>query len=245
MPTVSLRPSRVWAVALALAAGSGVAPARADVTFREAPPEAEARLAPASRYANLTNEQALAELRARKIPFVPAEAPLPGVQLPVRLTGTLHGVWIHSALPAERRATSMFEILDARLAIALDDFSRILAAHDVVEVVHFTMYRPPTELRSPQVRHPAGLAIDLGAIRFADGEWLSVGVHWAPLLGARTCGERARRLDHRKGRELRSIVCEAAEERLFHYSLTPHYDAPHADHVHLEIRPDTNTFVVH
>ncbi len=170
------------------------------------------------------------------------------MRLPIRLTGPLQGVWIHSVLPPERRADSMFEILDGRLALALDDFARILAAHDVVELVHFTMYRPPTETplspRTPQVRHPAGLAIDLGAVRFADGEWLSVGVHWAPLLGARTCGAQARRLDHRKGRELRSIICEAADLRLFHYALTPHYDDPHADHIHLEIRPGTRTFLV-
>lgn len=143
----------------------------------------------------------------------------------------------------------MFEILDGRLALTLDDFSRILAAHDVVELVHFTMYRPPTETprdpRAPQVRHPGGLSIDLGAIKLADGEWLSVGVHWAAYLGARTCGAKARRLDNRKARELRSILCEAADQRLFHYALTPHYDDPHADHLHLEIRPDTHTFLVH
>jgi len=233
---------------LAVAFALTPAGARADVAFREALSEAEARAAPASRYANLTDSATLELLRARRIPFEPTRAPLPGVRLPIRLTGTLQGVWIHSVLPPERRADSMFEILDGRLALALDDFARVLAAHDVVEVVHFTMYRPPTETPpspgAPQVRHPAGLAIDLGAVRFADGEWLSVGVHWAPLLGARTCGAQARRLDHRKGRELRSIICEAADLRIFHYALTPHYDDPHADHVHLEIRPGTSTFLV-
>jgi len=235
-------------IGLAAAIALVAAASRADAPFREAPPEAEARAAPASRYANLADAATLELLRARQIPFEPARPPLPGVRLPVRLTGPLHGVWIHSSLPPERRADSMFEILDGRLALALDEFARVLAAHDVVELVHFTMYRPPTETppspRAPQKRHPAGLAIDLGAVRFADGEWLSVGVHWAAHLGARTCGAQARRLDHRKGRELRSIICEAADLRLFHYALTPHYDDPHADHVHLEIRPDLDTFLV-
>ncbi|MBN2191377.1 MAG: extensin family protein [Polyangiaceae bacterium] len=226
----------------------GATLARADAPFREALSEAEARTAPASRYANLTNAETLALLQARRIPFEAAVPPLPGVRMPIRLTGPLRGVWIHSALPPERRAGSMFEILDGRLALVLDEFAEILAAHDVVELVHFTMYRPPTENPrdpgAPQVRHPGGLAIDFGAVKFADGEWLSVGVHWMAHIGARTCGVQARRLDHRKGREIRSIACEAAARRLFHYTLTPHYDGPHADHLHLEIRPGTTTFLV-
>lgn len=42
----------------------------------------------------------------------------------------------------DQRATSIFEILDARLALALDDFSAVLQKHDIDEVVHYTMYRP-------------------------------------------------------------------------------------------------------
>ena len=61
---------------------------------------------------------------------------------PVRLAGKLHGVHIHSSLPEEKRATSAFEILDARLALALDDFAALLQRHDIVELIHFTMYRP-------------------------------------------------------------------------------------------------------
>jgi len=243
-------PARLASVA-AIVLGSIVAgaPAKAQNQYMDIPAEAEAKRSPAYVYANMTNAEALAELKTRGIPFKPATPPLPGVRAPIRLTGKLHGVWLHSALPPEKREDSIFEILDARLALALDDFCRILAAHDIVEVVHFTMYRPPRDEPSDaegyRFRHPGGLAFDFGAAKKRNGQWLAIGPHWAEQIGAKTCGKRARRIENRKGRELRSIVCEAYDQRLFHYSLTPHYDAPHADHLHLELKPDTKWFVAH
>ena len=222
--------------------------ARADNKYLEVPPKSEVHASRAYRYANLSDAEAQAELDARAIPYEPATPPLPGVRLPIRLTGPLQGVTIHSALPAEQRKDSPFEILDARLALVLDDFCLILAQHDVVELVHFTMYRPPTKTpkdrNGPQTRHPGGLAIDLGAVRKRNGQWLAVGPHWPPQLGAQTCGPGARKLRSPKGRELVSIVCEAADQRIFHYMLTPHFDAPHADHLHLEIKPGVEWFLV-
>src|ERR1051325_1878402 len=108
----------------------------------EVPPPATAEKSSAYSYANLTADQALAEVARRKLPYELVNAEVPGVRTPMRLVGALHGVTIHSSLPKEERATTPFEILDARLALALDDFCRILANHDVVELVHFTIYRP-------------------------------------------------------------------------------------------------------
>jgi hypothetical protein len=168
-------------------------------------------------------------------------------QLPIRLLGPLHGVNIHSTLPPAERESSVFEILDARLAIALDDFTALLAKHDVVELVHYTMYRPPSERRADptnQIRHPAGLAIDVGAFRKRDGRWLAVGPHWPSNIGAKTCGDGATEHWGHEARELVSIVCEAKDRRIFHFMLTPDFDAAHADHVHLEIKPATRWFIV-
>ena len=198
-------------------------------------------------YANLGDSEVLAELNRRGIAWVPASPPLPGVRTPIRLSGPLHGVTIHSTLPEFERRASPFEILDARLALALDDFCALLARHDVVELVHYTMYRPPGELPpdlNKQIRHPAGLAIDVGAVRKADGRWLAVGPHWPSDIGAKTCGDGAREHWSRPGREIVSIACEAADLRMFHFILTPHFDAAHADHLHLEIKPDTRWFLV-
>jgi len=113
------------------------------------PPREEAEATAAYRYANMTNEEALAELDRRSIPYVAAE-PVVGVRAPVRLTGRLHGVYIHSALPLDQRATTIFEILDARLALALDDFAAVLEKHDIDEVVHYTMYRPNVPKAEPK-----------------------------------------------------------------------------------------------
>jgi hypothetical protein len=238
---------RALAVALTLA-GSGLGPARASNKYLEVPAEREADTSPASRYANLTNQQALDELRRRKVSFTRANVDAPGVRLPIRLTGRLRGVLIHSVLPPEERKDTPFEVLDARLALALDDFCRILQTHDVVEVVHFTIYRPATDPSTdrlaPQTRHPGGLAIDVGALRKRSGEWLAVGPHWAAQIGAQTCGRGARELKNRKGRELISILCEASDQRVFHYMLTPHFNQAHADHVHLEIKPSVKWFLV-
>lgn len=215
--------------------------------YLEVPDRAFAESTLAYRYANLSDDEALAELRRRNLPSVTATPPLPGVRTPIRLTGPLHGVSIHSTLPPAARATSAFEILDARLALALDDFTALLQKHDVVELVHYTMYRPPAQHAADpakQIRHPAGLAIDVGAFRKRDGRWLAVGPHWPSAIGQKTCGEGAREHWAREARELVSIVCEAMDQRLFHFMLTPDFDAAHADHVHLEIKPATRWFIV-
>jgi hypothetical protein len=211
------------------------------------PPREVAERTLAFRYANLGDAEAIAELDRRGVAWVPASPPLPGVRTPIRLSGPLRGVTIHSTLPESERRTSVFEILDARLALALDDFCALLARHDVVELVHYTMYRPPAELPSDwnkQIRHPAGLAIDVGAVRKADGRWLAIGPHWPSDIGAKTCGAGAREHWSRPGREIVSIACEAADLGMFHFILTPHFDAAHADHLHLEIKPDTRWFIV-
>lgn len=209
---------------------------------------AEAQESKASQYANLEDDAALAELERRHIPFERV-ASAPGVSCPIRLRGPLHGVSIHSVLPVEERTTSVFEILDARLALALDDFADILSHHDVIELVHFTMYRPTDkdaeETAHGLSRHPGGMAIDVGALRKRTGTKLTVGVDWSPEVGARTCGRTARKLSTRFGRELQSIACEAADARLFHSILTPHFNRAHHDHLHLEIRPETRWFLVH
>jgi hypothetical protein len=105
------------------------------------PDPAVAELTPAYRYANMSDAEALAELDRRKILHLRV-SDAPGVRAPVRLTGRLHGVYFHSSLSPDERVSSPYEILDARLALALDDFAAVLERHDIDEVLHYTMYRP-------------------------------------------------------------------------------------------------------
>ncbi|HVK69844.1 MAG TPA: extensin family protein [Polyangium sp.] len=145
----SLAPSCL--AALTLGAGMLCArPASALSPFLVTPEASVVEASPAYRYANMTDDEAIAELDRRSLPYVRVE-PVPGVRAPIRLTGRLHGVSIHSALPEEQRATSVFEILDARLALALDDFTAVLERHEIDELIHYTMYRPnvPREVPAP------------------------------------------------------------------------------------------------
>lgn len=218
--------------------------ALANNRYLESPPEAESLDSPAYRYANMTNREAFEELDRRGVPYRKIAATR-GVRAPIRLTGPIRGVLIRSTLPETEWETTPYNVLDARLALALDDLCRVLAQHDVVEVIHFTMYRSPGKTQDRYgYRHPGGLAIDLGAVKKANGEWLNVGPHWPSELGAKTCGLGARKLIGRRGRELMSILCEVSDQRIFHYMLSPHFDEPHSDHFHLEIKPGVKWFLV-
>jgi hypothetical protein len=333
------------------------------------PEPAVAEASPAYRYANMTDADALAELTRRGVLYE-RQGEVPGVRAPVRLTGRLHGVYVHSSLPPEQRVVSPFEILDARLALALDDFCALLEKHDVDELVHYTMYRPnvaapvaPIEARgapvgrpsgarprvekalaksaappsehlpasargraegdathvskaaapksaapspppasprasaarsaasptsrasapseghggsahahagaghnppavlarrevvmpglhsttwaAPGTRHPAGLAIDVAKLHKRDGRWLSIQDDFHGHLGARTCGDGAVVPESPDARELRALVCESLGRATFTYVLTPNYNAEHADHFHMEIKPGVRWFLYH
>lgn len=126
---------------------------RAAASFTVVPPPEVTEATAAYKYANMTDVEAYAELDKRKVPYKKAD-PIPGVMAPVRLTGKLHGVWIHSSIPESQRATSVYEVLDARLALAVDDFAKILERHDIEEVVHYSLYRPNVPREDHDVKEP-------------------------------------------------------------------------------------------
>lgn len=203
---------------------------------------------PAYKYGKLERFQCEAELTRRQVPFQRV-AQARGVLAPVRLTGPVHGVSFHSNLPARARAQSPFEILDCRLVLALDDFAQLLSKHDVVEVVHMSVYRPPSARGWAEGqlgrRHDGALAIDLGSLVKKDGTQLQVerDFHGAGI-GARTCGEGAPAPSQKEAQELRQLVCDAADQRLFNVQLTPHYNWQHRNHFHLEVTPEARWFLV-
>ncbi|KYF73925.1 extensin family protein [Sorangium cellulosum] len=214
---------------------------------------------PSARYAALSAEQCREAIARRKIAFEPVRR-APGVLAPVRLTQGVGGVLYRTAVPAHRRADNPNDVFDCRLALALSDFSRILRVHDVTEVLMYSAWRPPSAMWPEgklATRHPGGLAID--AYRFIKRrvgdalaeEWLDVERDFIGRRGAPVCGEGAGKPASRgpavKGtrglppdaaaRELRSIVCEAADQHIFTSILTPNYDRAHKNHLHLEVTP--------
>jgi hypothetical protein len=209
------------------------------------PPDAAS--APAVRYAQLDRATCEAELRRRGIAFARVDAK--GVLAPVRLGGALHGVAYRTELPPKMRPTSPYEIYDCRLVLALDDFSAILAKHDVREVIHYSAYRPPG-LKWPTgkigSRHDGGLAIDVGKLVKKDGSLLHIEKDFHGKIGSTTCGPNTGPDPATpEAVELRRIVCEATDARLFNVALTPDYNWEHRNHFHLEVTAHAKWFLVH
>jgi hypothetical protein len=207
----------------------------------------DAKDLPAVRYGKLTQDECEKELTARKISFKREEAK--GVREPVRVEGAIHGVVFHTDVVASKRETSAWELSDCRLVLALDDFAQILAAHDVVEVFHYSMYRPPSK-GWPEGKiagqHAGALAIDAARFIKSDGKYLDVLKHFHGAIGARTCGEGAG--PHPvtpEAKEIREILCDAVDQHLFNVVLTPNYNKPHRNHFHLEITEGVTWFLVH
>lgn len=209
---------------------------------------ATAAATPAYRYTQLDDTSCRRELAHRKIAIHDEPATL-GVRLPVRLAGKLHGVDYRTNLPAAQRATTPWEVVDCRLVLALDDFAAILEAHDIVEVRHYSVYRlPPKSWPADKVasRHNGALAIDAARFIKRDGSYLDVDKHFNGAIDAKTCGDGASPNPVTpEATELRTILCAAVDQHLFHVVLTPNYNQPHKNHFHLELTEGWKAFLVH
>ncbi len=167
--------ARRWPTALAAAlcglwlvsdaqAGKGRRPKRRKslATFT-----ADYATAPAYHYANLDGPSCLAELDKRKVSYERV-AEARGVLVPVRIPDGVGGVLYRTALPRAKGRQSPWEVFDCRLVLALDDFSKILLAHRIDEVIMFSAWRPPGKnwpKDKPARRHPGALAIDMYRFR--------------------------------------------------------------------------------
>lgn len=203
--------------------------------------------APAVRYAALSPEACKAELAARHIPYRDETAK--GVLEPVRLTGPLHGVTFRTDLAESQRETTPWEISDCRLVVALDDFAAMLEKHDIVEVVHYSIYRvPPKGWPDDKIgaQHNGGLALDAGRFIKKDGTTLDVIKTFHGKIGDKTCGDGARPHPATPAaKELRTILCDAVDAHLFNVVLTPDFNRPHRNHFHLEVMAGVRWFLVH
>jgi hypothetical protein len=240
---------RVALAVVALASVAAAAPANKH--HRKLPSRfstpVDATATPAYRYAHLGQDECEAELTARKIEF--QREPARGVREPVRVTGPIRGISFHTDLPPEQRATSPWELADCRLVLALYDFAAILAEHDVVEVQHYSIYRPPPKSWPDDKigsRHNGALAIDAARFIKSDGTFLDVLKHFHGAIGAQTCGDGAGPHPATpEAKELRELLCAAVDQHLFNVVLTPDYNRPHRNHFHLEITEGVTWFLVH
>lgn len=165
----------------------------------------------------------------RKVPAAAAD----GIGWPVRLVGPIAGVRIEGG-PTPEAETNY---LDCRLATTLLTWAPSLRARGIVAIDHYSMYRPEAHVASGEKLsgHALGRAIDLGRVQLQDGRKLSVLDAWKNRkANADPCGSWR---DDPDNELLRDVVCDAARRGLFQVVVTPHHNAAHADHVHLEIDP--------
>jgi hypothetical protein len=188
--------------------------------------------APGTRYGKMTRAQCMQEAKSRALPIVSVDMAR-GVLAPVRMTGALHGVTYRSAMRESERKTSVFEIFDCRLVLALDDLASTLQKHDVVEVIHMSAYRPPAAKfwKDGQIgtRHAGALALDVGTFVKKDGTTLNVERDYHGYIGLRACPSNA------PSNELRTLACETISRDLFHVFLTPGFNWAHRNHFHMEV----------
>ena len=198
--------------------------------------------APNLNYGWLDREHCEAELTRRAIEF--GEATIAGVLEPVRLRGPLHGVAIH----ADGR--SVHDVLDCRLALALDDFAELVAQSDVTEIDYTGAYRSKRELgctaKYDGLQHCGALAIDVTAFKRSDGTTLQIQRDFHGQIGLDTCVDGVGPVKATHDADLLwSFACGAAERALFNVILTPNWNADHRNHFHLEITPDAGWMMVH
>ncbi len=203
---------------------------------------------PASSYAAMDAAACTAELVRRQISYAPVTVAR-GVAQPIRLTSRLSGVRFRTDLGRDADGQTPYDILDCRLALALDDFSVILKRYGIVEVRHYSMYRPPGRsfpASKIAARHPGGLAIDAARFIRADGVALDVERGFSGRIGSDACGPKAYvgKIDL-ESIVLRHLVCEASEAQLFHVMLTPNYNWAHRNHFHLEVTKGARWFLLH
>jgi hypothetical protein len=163
-------------------------------------------------------------------------AAAPGVKMPIRLLGPVHGVTFEQL---EHDAT--FAILDCRLGLALAAWSRDLRHARVRRVDYYSMYRPGARVggHGPVSGHAHALAIDAARFTLDNGVSLGVLDDWE----GRTRGQApcpVRRDESAGSRLLRSVTCAGVDSQLFQIVLTPHYNKAHDNHVHLERKPEVD-----
>jgi len=180
-------------------------------------------------------------LAAKGVAFevVPA-ASASGIAVPTRLRGPLGGIEV-----VPRDHSVKHALLDCRLALALLAWAPTLRRAGVERIEHYSTYRPGAHVaRTGHISgHARGLAIDAARFALVDGEVLDVRTDWQDReRGAAPCPRRPD--EGRPSRLLRGVVCAAVEDELFQVVITPHHDRAHADHVHLELRPEVSWIYV-
>jgi hypothetical protein len=180
-----------------------------------------------------------ADLEAAGVRFqrVPQER-APGVAWPIELAGPIGGVRVYGG--AKDAPTNY---LDCSLAMALVEWAPELEREGVIGLQHYSMYRRDARVgqSTKESGHALGRAIDVAYFDLRDGSRFSVLTDWkSRTRGVEPCSVRS---SGPREKLMRELVCDALSHELFQTVLTPHYNAAHKNHLHLEVgAPGADSF---
>lgn len=188
-------------------------------------------------------------LRGVSVPFE-SVASVAGVEQPLRLRGPIReGVWIraHGREPRLRAGAidpRLDAVLDCRLVVALHTWTAWVREAGFVGIEHISVFRPHSRVASTgrPSGHATAMAIDVLALVRPDGTRFTILDDWVqrerggdPCLVREETEEQAR---------VRQLACRGMREGLFQVVITPHNDDRHANHLHLEVRPDVDWAII-
>ena len=230
-PEASAEPA---AAAEGPAAAPTVAPELlARMTFRGEMPTVTSLNDPAAQNANASSSYCRKEVERRKLAVTRVKSAAKGISDTVRISGAFNEVKL--VVPEGKHG-----MLDCRLALALDDFTKVLREFGFVSLQIDNFYRPNAKLpgQKKDSQHAHGLAIDLTVLKTADGRTFTP-ADWGASIGEVACGPDAVMSEPSEARvDLRNLFCEVGRRRIFHTVLSPSFNAAHQSHFHLDIKRD-------
>ncbi len=136
------------------------------------------------------------------------------------------------------------------LAEKIQGLSRVLAEFNVVEVGHIGTYNCRA-IRSGGVvsQHGLGRALDLRWFRTSDGGFYDIETHWEyqAVNSGWTGADLARTrndFDTEEGFFLYQLTLAIHRSNLFGYVLTPHFDASHYNHLHIDLAVPNSSIII-
>ncbi len=152
------------------------------------------------------------------------------IPTPVIVSGPVGGVLFRKHHDGARREVPL--VMACEMATRLPALARLLARHGVREVRVLSAWR-----REPYTSfHTMGLGLDLHTFGRDAGDWV-VERDFVARPGVRTCDALPAEATS-AGEHLRALACELGASGLFSTVLTPEYDEGHANHFHVDARPD-------
>lgn len=204
------------------------------MTFHGEMPQSVGKDDPAYQHANASSEHCRKEVSRRALSVTRVKSAAKGIADTYRLAGSMNGVKILA--PEGKHG-----LLDCRLALAIDDFTKVLAEFSVTQLRIDNFYRPGAKLpgQKKASQHAHGLAIDMTTMTLADGRALSV-ADWGAVIGDKPCGpEAVMNAPTDASVDVRNLMCEVGRRKIFHTILTPSFNQAHQSHFHLDIKRDS------